>query len=134
MLQDIFYSRKNFMQPDKQHGIHRTFENEVEHLDTLFKSESSFVSNISCVKHLLCQASSVSNIFCIKYLLCQTSFVSIIFYVKIFYVKHLLCQTSSVSTSFVSNHLLCQTFCVSIFCKHLLCVCQIIFYVKHLMS
>lgn len=27
------------MQPDKQHGIHRTFENEVEHLDTLFKSE-----------------------------------------------------------------------------------------------
>ncbi|XP_060605951.1 S-adenosylmethionine decarboxylase proenzyme 1-like isoform X2 [Ruditapes philippinarum] len=39
---DIFYSRKNFMQPDKQHGIHRTFENEVEHLDTLFKNGAAY--------------------------------------------------------------------------------------------
>ena len=42
------------MQPDKQHGIHRTFENEVEHLDTLFKSKLSFVSFIACVSYRMC--------------------------------------------------------------------------------
>ncbi|KAL4233815.1 AMP deaminase [Mactra antiquata] len=41
-IADIFYSRKNFMQPDKQHGIHRTFENEVEHLDSLFENGAAY--------------------------------------------------------------------------------------------
>ncbi|XP_052809714.1 S-adenosylmethionine decarboxylase proenzyme 1-like [Mya arenaria] len=39
---DIFYSRKNFMQPDLQHHIHRSFENEVVHLDSMFKNGAAY--------------------------------------------------------------------------------------------
>ena len=34
---DIFYSRKNFMRPELQDDLHRTFENEVDVLDNLFE-------------------------------------------------------------------------------------------------
>ncbi|KAH3725196.1 hypothetical protein DPMN_051031 [Dreissena polymorpha] len=40
IFQDIFYSRKNFLQPDKQPYIHRAFEKEADILDTMFKSRS----------------------------------------------------------------------------------------------
>ncbi|XP_052244521.1 S-adenosylmethionine decarboxylase proenzyme 1-like isoform X2 [Dreissena polymorpha] len=39
---DIFYSRKNFLQPDKQPYIHRTFEKEVDILDTMFKNGAAY--------------------------------------------------------------------------------------------
>ena len=37
---DVFYSRKNFIRPELQDDLHRTFENEVEVLDTLFEGLS----------------------------------------------------------------------------------------------
>ncbi|XP_041355102.1 S-adenosylmethionine decarboxylase proenzyme-like [Gigantopelta aegis] len=39
---DIFYSRKNFSRPELQFGIHRTFENEVRHLDELFPNGAAY--------------------------------------------------------------------------------------------
>ncbi|KAK7503290.1 hypothetical protein BaRGS_00005555 [Batillaria attramentaria] len=42
MVMDIFYSRKNFSRPELQHGVHQNFENEVQHLDTLFPNGSAY--------------------------------------------------------------------------------------------
>lgn len=39
---DVFYSRKNFMRPELQDDLHRTFENEVEVLDTLFEDGAAY--------------------------------------------------------------------------------------------
>ncbi|XP_064608438.1 S-adenosylmethionine decarboxylase proenzyme-like [Liolophura sinensis] len=41
-VQDVFYSRKNFTRPDKQHKIHRKFEDEVDHLDTMLKDGAAY--------------------------------------------------------------------------------------------
>ncbi|XP_052709118.1 LOW QUALITY PROTEIN: S-adenosylmethionine decarboxylase proenzyme-like [Crassostrea angulata] len=35
---DVFYSRKKFAKPEQQHSIHQSFDEEVSHLDKLFKS------------------------------------------------------------------------------------------------
>ncbi|XP_029639940.1 S-adenosylmethionine decarboxylase proenzyme 1 isoform X1 [Octopus sinensis] len=37
-VDDVFYSRKKFRQPEKQHEIHQRFEDEVSHLDELFNN------------------------------------------------------------------------------------------------
>ncbi|XP_069104008.1 S-adenosylmethionine decarboxylase proenzyme-like [Argopecten irradians] len=39
---DIFYSRKKFARPEQQHSIHRTFEDEVTHLDKIFKNGAAY--------------------------------------------------------------------------------------------
>ncbi|XP_071134234.1 S-adenosylmethionine decarboxylase proenzyme-like [Mytilus galloprovincialis] len=39
---DVFYSRKKFAKPEQQHKIHRTFEDEVHHLDQLFKNGAAY--------------------------------------------------------------------------------------------
>ncbi|XP_071112984.1 S-adenosylmethionine decarboxylase proenzyme-like [Haliotis cracherodii] len=41
-VMDIFYSRKNFSRPELQHGIHRSFEDEVTHLDKLFPNGAAY--------------------------------------------------------------------------------------------
>lgn len=39
---DVFYSRKNFVRPELQDNLHRTFENEVEVLDELFEGGAAY--------------------------------------------------------------------------------------------
>lgn len=39
----VFYSRKNFLFPDKQTGPHRCWEKEVEFLDGIFESGSAYI-------------------------------------------------------------------------------------------
>ena len=39
----IFYSRKNFQFPDKQHGPHRSWQSEVNYLDELFPNGSAYM-------------------------------------------------------------------------------------------
>ncbi|RKF64129.1 S-adenosylmethionine decarboxylase proenzyme [Golovinomyces cichoracearum] len=39
----VFYSRKNFLFPDKQHGPHRCWEKEVEFLDNIFEGGSAYM-------------------------------------------------------------------------------------------
>lgn len=39
----VFYSRKNFLFPDKQHGPHRCWEKEVEFLDNIFDGGSAYM-------------------------------------------------------------------------------------------
>ncbi|XP_072019339.1 S-adenosylmethionine decarboxylase proenzyme-like [Amphiura filiformis] len=40
---DIFYSRKNFFRPELQDTPHRTFDNEVAYLDSLFEGGAAYV-------------------------------------------------------------------------------------------
>ncbi|XP_034243806.1 S-adenosylmethionine decarboxylase proenzyme [Thrips palmi] len=40
--EDVFYSRKNFKRPDLQKSPHRTFDEEVELLNAIFKDGSSY--------------------------------------------------------------------------------------------
>ncbi|XP_077977562.1 S-adenosylmethionine decarboxylase proenzyme-like [Glandiceps talaboti] len=42
-IEDIFYSRKNFMRPDLQHGPHQKFEHEVSVLDKIFPNGAAYV-------------------------------------------------------------------------------------------
>ena len=39
----VFYSRKNFLFPDRQHGPHRSWRDEVKHLDRLFLGGSAYM-------------------------------------------------------------------------------------------
>ena len=39
---DIFYSRRNFTEPQQQHKLHATFENEVEHLNRLIDTGAPY--------------------------------------------------------------------------------------------
>ncbi|EFQ34862.1 adenosylmethionine decarboxylase [Colletotrichum graminicola] len=39
----VFYSRKNFLFPDRQQGPHRSWRSEVEYLDGLFESGSAYM-------------------------------------------------------------------------------------------
>jgi len=39
----VFYSRKNFLFPDKQHGPHRSWKNEVKFLDDMFSGGSAYM-------------------------------------------------------------------------------------------
>lgn len=39
----VFYSRKNFLFPDRQHGPHRSWRDEVRHLDQLFVGGSAYM-------------------------------------------------------------------------------------------
>lgn len=39
----VFYSRKNFLFPDKQHGPHRSWKQEVKYLDDMFESGSAYM-------------------------------------------------------------------------------------------
>ncbi|XP_062591112.1 S-adenosylmethionine decarboxylase proenzyme-like isoform X1 [Saccostrea cucullata] len=39
---DVFYSRKKFSKPEQQHTIHQNFEEEVCHLDKLFKNGAAY--------------------------------------------------------------------------------------------
>lgn len=39
----VFYSRKNFLFPDRQHGPHRSWRNEVKSLDNLFLGGSAYM-------------------------------------------------------------------------------------------
>ncbi|CCU76362.1 hypothetical protein BGHDH14_bgh01104 [Blumeria hordei DH14] len=39
----VFYSRKNFLFPDKQRGPHRSWDKEVEFLDSMFSSGSAYM-------------------------------------------------------------------------------------------
>lgn len=39
----VFYSRKNFLFPDKQHGPHRSWNDEVKFLDSLFDGGSAYL-------------------------------------------------------------------------------------------
>ncbi len=39
----IFYSRKNFLFPDKQHGPHRSWKQEVRYLDDMFEGGSAYM-------------------------------------------------------------------------------------------
>lgn len=39
----VFYSRKNFLFPDKQHGVHRSWRNEVKFLDDMFTGGSAYM-------------------------------------------------------------------------------------------
>jgi len=39
----VFYSRKNFLFPDKQHGPHRSWKQEVRYLDDTFEGGSAYV-------------------------------------------------------------------------------------------
>ncbi|KAJ8315685.1 hypothetical protein KUTeg_007835 [Tegillarca granosa] len=41
-VSDIFYSRKKFDRPEQQHHIHRTFDEEVSHLDKLFENGAAY--------------------------------------------------------------------------------------------
>lgn len=41
-VEDIFYSRKKYLQPDLQMDPHRSFEDEVSHLDKLFDSGAAY--------------------------------------------------------------------------------------------
>eukprot|EP00057_Strongylocentrotus_purpuratus_P009059 XP_011663533.1 PREDICTED: S-adenosylmethionine decarboxylase proenzyme-like [Strongylocentrotus purpuratus] len=40
---DIFYSRKNFMRPDLQHSLYKSFEDEVKYLDSIFDRGAAYV-------------------------------------------------------------------------------------------
>ncbi|KAI9744202.1 MAG: spermidine resistance protein [Claussenomyces sp. TS43310] len=39
----VFYSRKNFLFPDKQHGPHRSWKDEVKYLDRMFEGGSAYM-------------------------------------------------------------------------------------------
>lgn len=39
----VFYSRKNFLFPDKQHGPHRSWKDEVRYLDKMFSGGSAYM-------------------------------------------------------------------------------------------
>ncbi|PHH52698.1 S-adenosylmethionine decarboxylase proenzyme [Ceratocystis fimbriata CBS 114723] len=39
----VFYSRKNFLFPDKQHGPHRSWNQEVKYLDDMFEGGSAYM-------------------------------------------------------------------------------------------
>ncbi|KZF20277.1 adenosylmethionine decarboxylase [Xylona heveae TC161] len=39
----VFYSRKNFLFPDKQRGPHRSWRNEVKYLDNMFQGGSAYM-------------------------------------------------------------------------------------------
>jgi len=39
----VFYSRKNFLFPDKQHGPHRSWKQEVKYLDDMFEGGSAYM-------------------------------------------------------------------------------------------
>lgn len=39
---DVFYSRKKFTKPEQQHTIHQSFDEEVGHLDKLFKNGAAY--------------------------------------------------------------------------------------------
>jgi S-adenosylmethionine decarboxylase len=39
----VFYSRKNFLFPDKQHGPHRSWKQEVKYLDDMFTGGSAYM-------------------------------------------------------------------------------------------
>jgi S-adenosylmethionine decarboxylase len=39
----VFYSRKNFLYPDKQHGPHRSWKEEVKYLDHMFVGGSAYM-------------------------------------------------------------------------------------------
>ncbi|KAL7784291.1 S-adenosylmethionine decarboxylase [Trichoderma ceciliae] len=39
----VFYSRKNFLFPDKQHGPHRSWKQEVKYLDDMFDGGSAYM-------------------------------------------------------------------------------------------
>lgn len=39
----VFYSRKNFLYPDKQHGPHRSWKHEVKFLDDMFAGGSAYM-------------------------------------------------------------------------------------------
>jgi S-adenosylmethionine decarboxylase len=39
----VFYSRKNFLFPDKQHGPHRSWKDEVHYLDKMFSGGSAYM-------------------------------------------------------------------------------------------
>ncbi|BES87433.1 unnamed protein product [Nesidiocoris tenuis] len=41
-VEEIFYSRKNFKRPDLQKALHRSFQNEVAFLDSVFENGVSF--------------------------------------------------------------------------------------------
>lgn len=41
-VDDVFYSRKKFARPEKQHEIHQRFEAEVKHLDELFENGAAY--------------------------------------------------------------------------------------------
>eukprot|EP00058_Branchiostoma_floridae_P001321 XP_002586809.1 hypothetical protein BRAFLDRAFT_286125 [Branchiostoma floridae] len=41
-VEDIFYSRKNFMRPELQHNMHRSFEEEVIILEKLFQDGAAY--------------------------------------------------------------------------------------------
>lgn len=40
---DIFYSRKNFMRPDLQNSLYKSFEDEVKYLDSIFDRGAAYV-------------------------------------------------------------------------------------------
>ncbi|XP_071819743.1 S-adenosylmethionine decarboxylase proenzyme-like isoform X2 [Apostichopus japonicus] len=42
-VEDMFYSRKNFLRPELQHNPHKTFEKEVERLDKIFDCGAAYV-------------------------------------------------------------------------------------------
>ena len=42
MVEDIYYSRKNFKRPALQHSQHRSFENEVNLLDKFFQDGAAY--------------------------------------------------------------------------------------------
>lgn len=39
----VFYSRKNFLFPDRQHGPHRSWKDEVKYLDNMFEGGSAYM-------------------------------------------------------------------------------------------
>ncbi|XP_013381055.1 S-adenosylmethionine decarboxylase proenzyme isoform X2 [Lingula anatina] len=43
IVEDVFYSRKKFMQPHLQEKLHQRFEDEVKYLDQLFKDGGAYI-------------------------------------------------------------------------------------------
>lgn len=41
-IQSVYYSRKNFLRPDLQHGLHKNFDAEVEFLDSFFEDGHAY--------------------------------------------------------------------------------------------
>nr|XP_022292439.1 S-adenosylmethionine decarboxylase proenzyme-like isoform X2 [Crassostrea virginica] len=39
---DVFYSRKKFSKPEQQHTIHQSFDEEIAHLDKMFKNGAAY--------------------------------------------------------------------------------------------
>ena len=62
------------------------------------------VSNLWCVKHVVCPTCGVSNLWCVKHVVCQTCGVS-----NLWCVQLVVCPTCGVSNLWCVQLVVCQT-------------------------